>query len=72
MSLFDLSRTLLQGSKKPEPIKKARPLSQGSMDGAIDSGAPRERKRDQIRNVAAGTLASGLGYLLGAPPPSDR
>jgi len=81
MSLFDLARastaraqsglaalSVLQGSKQSEPAKQ-RPLSQISTDGSVDSGAPRERKRDQIRNVAAGTLASGLGWVLGAPAP---
>ena len=79
MSLFDLARastaraqsglaalSVLQGSKQPE---KQRPLSQISTDGSVDSSEPRERKRDQIRNVAAGTLASGLGWVLGAPTP---
>jgi len=81
MSLFDLARastaraqsglaalSVLQGNKQSEP-EKQRPLSQVSADGSLDSGAQRERKRDQIRNVAAGTLASGLGWVLGAPAP---
>lgn len=81
MSLFDLARastaraqsglaalSVLQVSKQSEPAKE-RPLSQISTDGSLDAGVPRERKRDQIRNVAAGTLASGLGWVLGAPAP---
>jgi len=90
MSLFDLSRasmasaqkgistlSLLRGGQKPQP--KPRPVSQGSLDetGAStpESMEHRERKRDQLRNVATGTLnagagalAGGLSWVLGAQP----
>ncbi|EKD21066.1 uncharacterized protein L3040_000896 [Drepanopeziza brunnea f. sp. 'multigermtubi'] len=35
-----------------------------------DYGAPKNpmRKRDQLKNVAVGGLATGVGWLLGAPP----
>ncbi|AEO56288.1 hypothetical protein MYCTH_2301035 [Thermothelomyces thermophilus ATCC 42464] len=31
----------------------------------------RVRKRDQLREAAMGTLVSGVGWLVGAPPPSQ-
>jgi hypothetical protein len=34
-----------------------------------DGNAPRTRKRDQLREAAVGTLASGIGWLINAPPP---
>jgi len=80
MSLFDLSRasmaraqsglsalTLLQGSKKPEPAHSRG--TEESRTSTPDSGMQRERKRDQLRNAAVGTLASGVGWLIGAPAP---
>ena len=44
----------------------------GSMDSSRSSGEfgdrERVRKRDQLRNAAADTLASGVGWLIGAQP----
>ncbi|KAK3308747.1 Sec39 domain-containing protein [Chaetomium strumarium] len=37
--------------------------------GEEDKGAKRVRKRDQLREAAVGTLVSGVGWLVGAPPP---
>ncbi|KAG9245189.1 Sec39 domain-containing protein [Calycina marina] len=80
MSLFDLSRAsmarassglaalnVLQGSKGTDA--KERPEAQSSGDGGGDIGASRARKRDQLMNAATGTLAGGLGWVLGAPQP---
>ncbi|KAJ2902309.1 Protein transport protein sec39 [Zalerion maritima] len=33
-----------------------------------DDGRPKARKRDQLRDAAMGTLVSGVGWLVGAPP----
>jgi len=79
MSLFDLSRasmaraqsglsalSTLQSNKNIEPPITVRPGS-----GASGEIAPRERKRDQLKNVAVGTLASGVGWLIGAPAARD-
>jgi hypothetical protein len=35
----------------------------------IQEGEDRVRKRDQLRNAAVGTLASGIGWMIGAQPP---
>ncbi|TLS30332.1 hypothetical protein PpBr36_02420 [Pyricularia pennisetigena] len=38
-------------------------------DGTADSADhPRARKRDQLREAALGSLVSGVGWLVGAPP----
>lgn len=46
--------------------------SRGSIDSARSSGEfgerERVRKRDQLSNAAAGALASGVGWLIGAQP----
>ncbi|KAF5519742.1 Protein transport protein sec39 [Colletotrichum aenigma] len=84
MSLFDLSRataraasrnfsalsTLQQsvgGSKAPSIAE-----SIASGDGEAHDDHPRARKRDQLRDAAMGTLTSGVGWLIGAPAPSDH
>jgi len=74
MSLFDLSResmaraqsglsalSIMRGDRREETV--ARPGSSGSGEPA----AQRERKRDQLKNVAVGTFTSGVGWLIGAP-----
>jgi hypothetical protein len=60
MSLFDLSRGAITRAQS----------GFGSLSGAsaTPSGAPRERKRDQLRNAAVGTVAAGVGWLIGAQP----
>jgi len=37
--------------------------------GGADAEEKRVRKRDQLREAAMGTLVSGVGWLVGAPPP---
>ncbi|KAI1462493.1 secretory pathway Sec39 [Annulohypoxylon moriforme] len=74
MSLFDLSRasmaraqrnlTALSSLQRSENARSDE--SYGEMgDG---SGQQRVRKRDQLREAAVGTLASGVGWLIGAQP----
>jgi len=79
---------LLRGDEQAQPLTKSkskpkRPVSQGSMDrtGAStpDSFEQSQRKRDQLRNVAAGTLnagagalAGGLSWVLGVPANHDE
>jgi hypothetical protein len=81
MSLFDLSRasmaraqngfsalSMLRGNTSNSEGSGA--TSRGSLDGSRDEpGAPKigMRKRDQLKNVAVGGLASGVGWLIGAP-----
>jgi hypothetical protein len=61
MSLFDLSRGAI--------IRAQSGLGSLSSGPTTESGAPRERKRDQLRNAAVGTVAAGVGWLIGAPAP---
>ncbi|EHK96475.1 putative protein transport protein sec39 [Glarea lozoyensis 74030] len=81
MSLFDLSRasmaraqngfsalSMLRGSTATSPTSGTE--SRGSLDGSRDeTGTPKTgmRKRDQLKSVAVGGLASGVGWLIGAP-----
>ena len=67
MSLFDLSRGALTRAQSGLGSLSRGPAS------ASDSGAPRERRRDQLKNAAVGTVAAGVGWLIGAnPPPQHR
>ncbi|KAI0200988.1 Sec39 domain-containing protein [Astrocystis sublimbata] len=78
MSLFDLSRASMAraqqnlsalSSLQRSGVERAGGDAEGSMDEA--DGQPRVRKRDQFREAAVGTLASGVGWLIGAQP-ADR
>ncbi|OTB05278.1 hypothetical protein M426DRAFT_320091 [Hypoxylon sp. CI-4A] len=74
MSLFDLSRasmaraqrnfTALSSLQRSGNTRSDDPQGEGE-DG---DGQPRVRKRDQLREAAVGTLASGVGWLIGAQP----
>jgi hypothetical protein len=71
MSLFDLSRASFS---RAQTGLSALSVGQGekggeSRFGSSRSGTPaqRARKRDQLAKAAAGTLASGVGWLIGAP-----
>ena len=63
MSLFDLSRGAITRAQSG--------LGSLSRASTTESGAPRERKRDQLRNAALGTVTAGVGWLIGAPPPTN-
>ncbi|KAK3945139.1 Sec39 domain-containing protein [Diplogelasinospora grovesii] len=43
----------------------------GGEDGQQGEQQKRMRKRDQLREAAMGTLVSGVGWLINAPPPSS-
>ena len=62
MSLFDLSRGALTRAQRGFGS-----LSRASAPESDSTGAPRERRRDQLRNAAVGTVAAGVGWLIGAP-----
>ena len=62
MSLFDLSRGAITRAQSGFGS-----LSRVSTPDSGAGGAPRERKRDQLRNAAVGTVAAGVGWLIGAP-----
>jgi protein transport protein SEC39 len=82
MSLFDLSRasvaraqngfsalSMLRGNSSTSQ-ETSRPESSGK---ATPDGSQRPtRKRDQLKNAAVGGLATGVGWLLGAPPVRDE
>ncbi|KAL8920753.1 MAG: hypothetical protein Q9208_006083 [Pyrenodesmia sp. 3 TL-2023] len=49
---------------------KARPLSMGGSDESeSETKAERLRKRDMVANAVTGGLASGIGWVIGAPAP---
>jgi hypothetical protein len=71
--------SLLRGGEKPAAALQTRkPVNRGSMEtgrSTPESFEQRERKRDQLRNVATGTLnagagalGAGLSWVLGAQP----
>ncbi|RDW83291.1 hypothetical protein BP5796_04782 [Coleophoma crateriformis] len=84
MSLFDLSRTSMaraQNSISALALLKSRPVEvenegRSSQDEVSRVSSPDSvahiRKRDQLKNAAVGTLASGVGWLIGAPATATR
>jgi hypothetical protein len=82
MSLFDLSRasvaraqsgfsalSMLRGNSSTSQ-ETSRPESSGK--ATPDGSQKPTRKRDQLKNAAVGGLATGVGWLLGAPPVRDE
>ncbi|KAI4200255.1 MAG: hypothetical protein LQ346_002411 [Caloplaca aetnensis] len=83
MGLFDVARGAAQAfSKNAFPLRagaaraapgevkaKARPLSVGSEGSEGETKAERLRKRDMVANAVTGGLASGIGWVIGAPAP---
>ncbi|KAK8135884.1 hypothetical protein PG984_003824 [Apiospora sp. TS-2023a] len=83
MSLFDLSRASMARAQRNFSGLASLQQSSGQTTTAKgidqqqqhhDEGeeAARVRKRDQLREAAVGTLASGVGWLIGATPAVDR
>jgi hypothetical protein len=86
MSLFELTRasaakaqnvfggiTALRGGIAPGG--SGRGIAAQAREGSAEqlAGHRGVRKRDQLRNAAVGTLASGIGWLINAPvPPSQE
>ncbi|KAI8964880.1 secretory pathway Sec39 [Daldinia sp. FL1419] len=70
MSLFDLSRASMARAQRNLTALSSLQRSENARSDEVrgDSGEPRARKRDQLRDVAVGTLASGVGWLIGAQP----
>lgn len=74
MSLFDLSRASMARAQHNlsalSSLQRSGQSRVGDAEGGSGSapGQPRVRKRDQIREAAVGTLASGVGWLIGAQP----
>ncbi|KAI0407521.1 Sec39 domain-containing protein [Xylaria palmicola] len=74
MSLFDLSRASITRAQYNfsalSSLQRSGQSRESDVDGGSDeaSGQPRARKRDQLREAAVGTLASGVGWLIGAQP----
>ncbi|KAL8852111.1 MAG: hypothetical protein Q9221_003041 [Calogaya cf. arnoldii] len=83
MGLFDVARGAAQAFKKNafplrgaasattspvEGVSRDRPLSMSS-DSGSDGKGERVRKRDMVANAVTGGLASGIGWMIGAPAP---
>jgi hypothetical protein len=78
MSLFDLTRA--SAAKAQSSLSVLSNLTGGSGRESRSSdteeahargvGQATVRKRDQLRNAAVGTLASGIGWLINAPAPA--
>ncbi|KAI1759924.1 secretory pathway Sec39 [Hypoxylon sp. FL1150] len=70
MSLFDLSRASMARAQRNltalSSLQRSENARADDARGADDQ--PRTRKRDQLRDAAVGTLASGVGWLIGAQP----
>ncbi len=69
MSLFDLSRASIARAQRNFTALSSLQQSK-SEDTREDDSAQQQRvrKRDQLREAAVGTLASGVGWLIGAQP----
>ncbi|KAI1436058.1 secretory pathway Sec39 [Xylaria sp. CBS 124048] len=75
MSLFDLSRATMNRAQRNfaalsslQRSGQSRSNDTEGVSGEASGGEPRVRKRDQLREAAVGTLASGVGWLIGAQP----
>ncbi|KAI3318214.1 secretory pathway Sec39 [Xylariaceae sp. AK1471] len=74
MSLFDLSRASMARAQRNfsalSSLQRSEQSRSSDAGGGLDeaTGQPRVRKRDQLREAAVGTLASGVGWLIGAQP----
>ncbi|KAI0491254.1 Sec39 domain-containing protein [Xylaria cf. heliscus] len=74
MSLFDLSRASMARAQYNlsalSSLQRSGQSRSSDAEGSVDeaSGQQRVRKRDQLREAAVGTLASGVGWLIGAQP----
>ncbi|XDG01897.1 hypothetical protein ABKA04_001512 [Annulohypoxylon sp. FPYF3050] len=74
MSLFDLSRaSMARAQRNLTALSSLQHSGNARSDETYDeagdgSGQQRVRKRDQLREAAVGTLASGVGWLIGAQP----
>ncbi|KAI0169453.1 secretory pathway Sec39 [Hypoxylon sp. FL1284] len=75
MSLFDLSRASMARAQRNfsalsslQRSENARADEDRGDVGDAGPGQQRARKRDQLRDAAVGTLASGVGWLIGAQP----
>ncbi|KAI1188527.1 Sec39 domain-containing protein [Nemania serpens] len=74
MSLFDLSRASMARAQLNlsalSSLQRSGQSRTGDAEGGLGGapGEPRVRKRDQLREAAVGTLASGVGWLIGAQP----
>ncbi|KAI1822832.1 secretory pathway Sec39 [Xylaria intraflava] len=74
MSLFDLSRASMNRAQRNfsglSGLQRSGQSRSSDAEAASGEapGEPRVRKRDQLREAAVGTLASGVGWLIGAQP----
>ncbi|RYP20067.1 hypothetical protein DL765_002993 [Monosporascus sp. GIB2] len=68
MSLFDLSRASMARAQRN--LTALSSLQQSRSEDTHGDAGPQQRvrKRDALREAAVGTLASGVGWLIGAQP----
>ncbi|RKF73104.1 putative secretory pathway protein sec39 [Golovinomyces cichoracearum] len=74
LSAFSMLRGKLTENDRVTTGKKPE-AAVGSDDSGTDALGGRERvmrKRDQLKNAAVGGLASGVGWLIGAPLPREN
>ncbi|KAL2074137.1 hypothetical protein VTL71DRAFT_7915 [Oculimacula yallundae] len=68
LSMARVGNSNRQEMPRPDSIRGSAELSRVSTPDSAGFGKAPMRKRDQLKNVAVGGLASGVGWLLGAPP----
>lgn len=68
MSLFDLSRATARIAQRnfTSLSTNTAAVANSTEQESTDESSQRQRKRDQLRNAATGTLVSGVGWLIGA------
>ncbi|KAF6836107.1 secretory pathway protein Sec39 [Colletotrichum musicola] len=83
MSLFDLSRATARAASRNFAALSTLQQSAGGKAAAPAASAAggngeahddhrKARKRDALRDAAMGTLTSGVGWLIGAPAPTEQ
>lgn len=70
MSLFNLAR--VSGARAQRSLSAMTSMKGVQKDQKPGAKPVMYRKRDQLKNAAANTLGTGIGWLLGAPPPSPH
>jgi hypothetical protein len=74
MSLFDLSKATFGSAlstinRSTSSTQSSRNMTQQASTSRENPSKQSVRKRDQLKSVAVGGLATGVGWLIGASPP---
>ena len=67
MNLFDLTQASMARAQSGLSALANLPINMSSSQAGAQE-EQRQRKRDQVKNLATGALASGVGWLIGATP----